>query len=79
MIVVLKKGADEEKVDALKQELTHMGLQLHLSDGVNTSLIGLVGDTTEVDAEWLSALDVVESVKNRIKKPTKICIPRIRW
>ena len=70
MIVVLKKGADEEKVDALKQELTHMGLQLHLSDGVNTSLIGLVGDTTEVDAEWLSALDVVESVK-RIKEPYK--------
>lgn len=47
-----------------------MGLQLHLSDGVNTSLIGLVGDTTEVDAEWLSALDVVESVK-RIKEPYK--------
>lgn len=70
MIVVLKKGADEEKVDALKQELTHMGLQLHLSDGANTSLIGLVGDTTEVDAEWLSALDVVESVK-RIKEPYK--------
>lgn len=70
MIVVLKNGADEEKVDALKQELIHMGLQLHLSDGVNTSLIGLVGDTTEVDAEWLSALDVVESVK-RIKEPYK--------
>ena len=35
MIVVLKKGADEEKVDALKQELTHMGLQLHLSEMQN--------------------------------------------
>lgn len=70
MILVLKKGADEGKVQVLKQQLTDMGLQLHLSDGLDTSLIGLVGDTTEVDEEWLGALDVVASVK-RIKEPYK--------
>ena len=70
MIIVLKKGAEKTKVEALKQELVQMGLQLHLSDGINTSLIGLVGDTTEVDAEWLGALDVVAAVK-RIKEPYK--------
>ncbi len=70
MILVLKKGADEDKVESLKQQLKDMGLGLHLSDGANASLIGLIGDTTEVDAEWLGALDVVESVK-RIKEPYK--------
>ncbi len=70
MILVLKKGADENKVESLKQQLKDMGLGLHLSDGANASLIGLIGDTTEVDAEWLGALDVVESVK-RIKEPYK--------
>ena len=70
MILVLKKGADEKKVESLKQQLKDMGLGLHLSDGTNASLIGLIGDTTEVDAEWLGALDVVESVK-RIKEPYK--------
>ena len=66
MILVLKKGADENKVESLKQQLKDMGLGLHLSDGANASLIGLIGDTTEVDAEWLGALDVV-----------KICTPMI--
>lgn len=70
MILVLKKGADEKKVESLKQQLKDMGLGLHLSDGTDASLIGLIGDTTEVDAEWLGALDVIESVK-RIKEPYK--------
>lgn len=70
MILVLKQGADERKVEQLKQELVDMGLKLHLSQGENTSLIGLIGDTTEVDEEWLGALDVIESVK-RIKEPYK--------
>lgn len=70
MILVLKKGADEKKIESLKQQLKDMGLGLHLSDGTNASLIGLIGDTTEVDAEWLGALEVVESVK-RIKEPYK--------
>lgn len=70
MIVVLKQGADEGKVEQLKKELLDMGLKLHLSQGTNTSLIGLIGDTTEMDEEWLGALEVVESVK-RIKEPYK--------
>lgn len=70
MILVLKNGADKEKVEQLKSQLMDMGLKLHLSDGVNTSLIGLIGDTTEVDAEWLGALEVVDAVK-RIKEPYK--------
>lgn len=70
MILVLKKGADKNKVEELKQQLKEMGLTLHLSEGMNTSLIGLIGDTTEIDAEWLGALDVVASVK-RIKEPYK--------
>ena len=70
MILVLKNNADQKKVEELKKQLTDMGLKLHLSEGMNTSLIGLIGDTTEVDEEWLSALDVVESVK-RINEPYK--------
>ena len=70
MILVLKNNADQKKVEELKKQLTDMGLKLHLSEGMNTSLIGLIGDTTEVDEEWLGALDVIESVK-RINEPYK--------
>ena len=47
MIIVLKKDAAPNKVDALKEKLTHMGLKLHLSQGEDTMLIGLIGDTSE--------------------------------
>ena len=56
MILVLKNNADQKKVEDLKKQLTDMGLKLHLSEGMNTSLIGLIGDTTEVDEEWLDTL-----------------------
>ena len=59
MILVLKRDADERKVEELKQQLIKQGLKLHLSEGLNTSLIGLIGDTTEVSEDWLSALEDV--------------------
>ena len=62
MILVLKNNADQKKVEELKKQLTDMGLKLHLSEGMNTSLIGLIGDTTELDVEFLRALEVIESV-----------------
>lgn len=70
MIIVLKKNADPKKVEVLKSQLIHRGLKLHLSDGEDTSLIGLIGDTSEIQEDMLCALDVVESVK-RIKEPYK--------
>lgn len=70
MIIVLKKNAAPSKVEALKNQLLRMGLKLHLSDGQDTSLIGLIGDTSEIQEDMLYALDAVESVK-RIKEPYK--------
>ena len=80
MILVLKNNADQKKVEELKKQLTDMGLKLHLSEGMNTSLIGLIGDTTEVDEEWLGALEVVEKESmSLIKRQIKPCILKILW
>lgn len=70
MIIVLKKGADERKVEELKKNLLDRGLKLHMSEGLDTTLIGLIGDTTELQEDQFRALEVVESVK-RIKEPYK--------
>ena len=70
MIIVLKKDAEEAKVEKLKENLVNRGLKLHLSQGKDTTIIGLVGDTTEIEPEQLQAFDVVETVK-RIKEPYK--------
>jgi len=70
MIIVLKKNADEKKVEELKESLIRRGLRLHMSQGLDTMLIGLIGDTTELQEDQFQALEIVESVK-RIKEPYK--------
>ena len=70
MIIILKRNANPEKVEILKQELEHKGFKLHLSQGTQTSLIGLIGDTTSIHEDWLKAMDVVEDVR-RIREPYK--------
>lgn len=70
MIIILKKNANPQKVEAFKQELTNRGFKLHLSDGTESSLIGLIGDTSHIHEDWIRALDVVEDVK-RIREPYK--------
>ena len=47
-----------------------MGLQIHLSQGANTTLMGLVGDTTCVDIGKVASMDIVERVQ-RIQEPYK--------
>lgn len=70
MIIILKQNANPEKVDELKQTLTSQGFKLHLSEGTQASLIGLIGDTSSIHEDWLSAFDVVDSVR-RIREPYK--------
>lgn len=70
MIVVLKQNPDPVKLEKLSAQLRDMGLTLHFSRGVQTSLIGLVGDTSKVDIEMLGANELVETVK-RVSEPYK--------
>lgn len=70
MIIILKRGANPQKVEELKTRLTDQGFKLHLSEGTEASLIGLIGDTTAIHEDWLRAMDVVEDVR-RIREPYK--------
>ncbi len=70
MIIILKKKAEEKQVDALKQEMEQQGLSIHESNGENTRILGLVGDTSIVDMRHIMANDIVENVQ-RIQEPYK--------
>ena len=70
MIIILKKDANKQKVESLKTELVNQGFKLHLSEGTEASLIGLIGDTSTIHEDWLRANDVVEDVR-RIREPDK--------
>ncbi len=70
MIAVLKNGTTQEQKEHLISWLKHMNLDVHLSEGQEITVIGLIGDTSRVDMELLSSLEIVESVK-RVSEPYK--------
>lgn len=40
-----------------------LGFRTHLSTGTETTIIGLIGDTSKIDVEDVAALDIVEKVQ----------------
>jgi ribosomal protein L11 methylase PrmA len=57
-------------VDNLTKWLKQRGFDLHMSVGEQHTLIGLIGDTSKVDIDLISSLDVVDAVR-RIQEPYK--------
>ena len=70
MIAVLKSGTTREQRDHLITWLKNMSLDVHISEGSEITVLGLVGDTSRVDMELLSSLEIVDSVK-RVSEPFK--------
>ena len=70
MIAVLKRGTTDEQRNHLLNWLKNMNLEVHISEGEEFTILGLVGDTSRVDIELLSSLEIVESVK-RVSEPFK--------
>ena len=72
MVGVLKHGVAKESRDQLISWLKNLGLNIHVSEGNYQTILGLVGDTTRVDMDLVSSLDIVDSVK-RVTEPFKCC------
>ncbi|MEG2634604.1 MAG: 3-deoxy-7-phosphoheptulonate synthase, partial [Oscillospiraceae bacterium] len=70
MIVVLKKNPDEAQLNNLTSWIESMDIKIHRSEGVQSLILGLVGDTSAVDMDLIRSLDIVEDVK-RIQEPYK--------
>ncbi len=70
MVVVLKQNPDPKQLENLIAWLKSLNLQIHLSEGNSYVVLGLVGDTSDVDIDLIQALDIVASVK-RIQEPYK--------
>ena len=70
MVTVLKPGVTEEQIENLCRWFRSRGLDVHVSKGKYQTIIGLIGDTKQIDTELLESLDIVEAVK-RISEPFK--------
>ena len=70
MVVILKSNAEKQQVTALLKAVESLGLKTNYSEGQETTVVGLVGDTSRVDIDALKANEIVEDVK-RISEPYK--------
>ena len=70
MIAILKHGTTPAQRDQLVAWLKRMNLDVHISEGSEVTVLGLIGDTSRVDMELLGSLDIVRSVK-RVSEPYK--------
>jgi 3-deoxy-7-phosphoheptulonate synthase len=70
MIAILKHGTTPEQTQHLVAWLKHMDLDVHMSEGKEVTILGLIGDTSRVDMDLLKSLEIVADVK-RVSEPYK--------
>ena len=71
MIIVLKPSATEEQITKFTNMLKESyDVKVNKWDGVQSTVLGLIGDTTKIDIEYIDAQDIVENVK-RVQEPYK--------
>ena len=71
MIIVIKPSTTPEQVYLFKERLKDtFNVNVNQWDGVHSTVLGLIGDTTSVDEDFIHAQDIVESVK-RVQEPYK--------
>ena len=63
MIVILKENPDQAQLDSLLMWLKEQHVDVHPTIGAHHTILGLIGDTSKIDIDLISALDIVEDVK----------------
>ena len=70
MVIIMKPGTKNEDIEALADTFRAQGLDVGITHGIGCTILGLVGDTSQLDIDLIAALDIVEDVK-RVQEPYK--------
>ncbi|NLJ30768.1 MAG: 3-deoxy-7-phosphoheptulonate synthase [Clostridiales bacterium] len=71
MIIVLKQECTPEQARSFSETLEHeYGIRVNTWVGTQSTVLGLIGDTSVIDIDSIAAQDIVESVK-RVQEPYK--------
>ena len=62
MVVVMERNAGKAEIEQVQERLRQAGFNIHLSQGVERTIIGAIGDRSQVDLGFLEALPGVEKV-----------------
>lgn len=78
MIIVMKSGTPEKEVTKIKEKMLNLGCEIHESIGANYHLLGLVGNTSNIDPELVESNRNVEKlivVQEPYKKANRLFSP----
>ncbi len=71
MIIVMKMGASKEQIEAVVARIRANGCQPHLSQGVERTIIGVVGDERQFNPDHFQMMEGVEKTM-RVVRPFKL-------
>ena len=70
MVVVLNENPNPAQLESLVSWLESQSVEVHKTQGLRQTILGLVGDTAALDRDLILSLDIVADVK-RIQEPYK--------
>jgi len=71
MIVVMKQNVEEDKINHITLKLKKMGFEVHRDDGASRTVLGVIGDTRQIDSSLLEVEEGVSEVL-RVTEPYKL-------
>jgi len=71
MMIIMKANATPQQVEQVIEHVKVVGLNVHLSQGVEATIIGAIGETHNIPTERFEGLDGVDIVQ-RITQPYKL-------
>ncbi len=70
MIAVVNEKATDEQLHQFVEWIEARGFKTNVSQGDNETIVGIIGDTTQIDPFLLESMDIVERVQ-RVTEPFK--------
>ena len=62
MLIIMKRSADEDALDHVKEFLINRNFDIHQSTGANRIIIGVIGDTENLNTAEIGAMPGVLQV-----------------
>lgn len=70
-MIIICGNADKNQINTLTRKFESDGFRIHVSQGIETTIIGLIGDTSKIDVADVEAINIVEKVQ-RVSEPYKL-------
>lgn len=71
MIIIMNRDSSNEQIIGIEKKANNMGMQVNISRGIERTIVGLIGDESNVDKNILEGMPGVEKII-RVMKPYKI-------